>query len=153
MNTQNDIIELLCDESIEAVSQDESVFDQAKIKTKTYNSYEKRKILAKLNDERRMKIRREEIKKKRVENKEIFQFGTRKFYKFLEMEREYYIEVDVCHKLTDRPEKVELFYRTLDTLDKKNVLIRCVPYNESFFISHNQVRVYYKKYKLQALKK
>jgi hypothetical protein len=153
MHGQTDIIELLSEDKIGEVSQNRDMTSTEKRTKKRYNAHEKRKILARLDDERRMKNRREEIRKKRVENKEVFKFGTRKFYKFLEMEREYYIEVDVCHRISHRPEKVELFYRTLDTLDKKYVLIRCVSYNENFFISHNQVRVYYKQYKLQALKK
>ncbi len=114
-----------------------------------YTQSEKNRILSKLNEQRLSKQKREEIKKIRTYNKEEYHFGTKVFYKFLQMEKEYYIEIDDCEKLSSRPTIISLHYRIFDNLKKKDVLIKTEVYSDRFFISYDAIRVYFKEYSLE----
>jgi hypothetical protein len=65
------------------------------------------------------------------------------------MEREYYIEIDACKKLSSRPTILPLYYRTFDELKKKDVLVKTEVYSDKIFISYNAIRVYFKAYTLE----
>ena len=117
--------------------------------TAVYDQSEKNKILNKLNEERLSKQKREEIRKRRIENKEIYKFGAKSFYKFLHMEREYYIEISDCDKFSRRPAIISLYYRTFGELKKKDVLIKTEIYSDKIFISYDAIRVYFKGYSLE----
>jgi len=123
--------------------------NEAKKESQSYNQYEKNKILNKLNEYRLSKRKCEEIKRRRTENKEIYKFGSKQFYKFLQMEREYYIEISDCDTLSSRAQVLPLYYRTFDTLDKKKVLMKIEIYSDKIFISYDAVRVYFKTYALE----
>ena len=114
-----------------------------------YSEEEKNKIFNKLNEERISAQNRLEIKKRRVENKEVYKFGIKKFYKFLHMEREYFIEISDCDKFSRRPAIIPLYYRTFDELKKKDVLIKTEVYSDKIFISYDAIRVYFKAYSLE----
>ena len=114
-----------------------------------YNEEEKSKILRKLDEERLTKEKHKDIEKRRLENKESYKFGTKNFYKLLMMEREYYIEIDACKKLSSRPTILSLYYRTFDELKKKDVLVKTEVYSDKIFISYNAIRVYFKAYTLE----
>jgi len=116
---------------------------------KTYTEEEKKKVLQKLNEKRLSTQKRDEIKKARTYNKKIYKFGSKEFYKFKQMEREYYIEIDMIKKLSSRPVIVPLYYRTFEELNKKEVLVKIEVYSEKFFISYNPIRVYFKGYTLE----
>ena len=118
-------------------------------KNKKYTEEEKKKILQKLNEKRLSTQKREEIKKARTHNKKIYKFGSKEFYKFQQMEREYFIEIEDIKKLSSRPVIVPLYYRTFEELNKKEVLIKVEIYSEKFFISYNPIRVYFKGYSLE----
>lgn len=122
-------------------------------KIEAYTQEEKRQILHMLNEERLSKQKREEIKKKRIEKKEIYKFGSKIFYKFIGMEREFYIEVSECEKMSSRPRLISLYYRRIDELKTKEVLIKTEVYSDQFYISYNPVRVYFKTYRLEDEKK
>ena len=122
-------------------------------KNALYNQGEKNKILDKLNEERLSKQKREEIKKRRIENKEVYKFGAKSFYKFLYMEREYFIEISDCDKFSRRPAIISLYYRTFDELKKKDVLIKTEVYSDKIFISYDAIRVYFKGYSLEDKRK
>lgn len=130
----------LIDQSIQ-----ESFSDQKRV----YTEEEKKKILNDLNEKRLSDQRIEEIKKKRTENKEIYKFGSKEYYKFTNMKREYYIEVKECEKITRRPKIHPIYYRAIDVLQKKDVLIKTEVYSEKFFISLNPIRVYFKAFALE----
>jgi hypothetical protein len=114
-----------------------------------YDQNEKNKILDKLNEQRLSKQKREEIKASRTENKEIYKFGNKSFYKFLQMEREYYIEITDCEKFATRPVIISLYYRTFNELKKKDVLIKTEIHSNKIFISYDAIRVYFKGYSLE----
>lgn len=116
-----------------------------------YTEEEKKKILNKLNEKRLSAQKREEIQKRRTHKKKIYTFGNKKFYKFKNMEREYYIDIDDCNKLSSRPVIVTLLYKTVSEyeLKKKDVLIKTEIYSEIFFISMDSIRVYFKGYPLE----
>lgn len=114
-----------------------------------YTEEEKTQILHILNEQRLSKQKRDEIKKKRVLKKNIYKYGTKEFYKFTKMEREYLIEVKECEDLSSRPKLISLYYRTFEELHKKEVLIKTEVYSEYFFISYNPIRVYFKTYVLE----
>ena len=116
-----------------------------------YTEEEKKKILDKLNEKRLSVQKREEIQKLRTHKKKIYKFGNKEFYKFINMEREYYIEIENCSKFSSSPVIVTLFYKTVSEyeLKKKDVLIKTEIYSEKFFISQNAIRVYFKGYSLE----
>ena len=116
---------------------------------KAYTQEEKQQILHMLNEERLSKQKREEIKKKRIERKEKYKFASKTFYKFTNMEREYYIEVNTCENITSRPQLTSLYYRSIDELKQKEVLIKTEVYSDQFYISYNPIRVYFKTYRLE----
>ncbi len=118
-------------------------------RSKPYSQEEKQKILTKLNEKRLSTQKREEIVKSRTEKKEKYHFGTKEFYKLSKMEREYFIRIEDCTKLSSRPDIVSLYYRSVDELKKKDVLIKTEIYSNKFFISYDAIRVYFKEYSLE----
>ena len=116
-----------------------------------YTEEEKTKILNKVNEKRLSAQKREEIQKKRTHKKKIYKFGNKEFYKLMNMEREYYIEIEDCNKLLTRAIIVTLYYKTVSEyeLKKKDVLIKTEIYSEKFLISMNPIRVYFKEYSLE----
>jgi len=122
-------------------------------KIEAYTEEEKQQILHILNKQRLSILKCEEIKKKRIEKKEKYTFNNREFYKFTKMEREYYIEVKECEKLTSRPIILTLYYKTFEEFKKKDVLIKTELYSDKFFVSYNPIRVYFKQYSLEDEKK
>ena len=118
-------------------------------KTKDYNEDEKIIVLQKLNEKRLTTQKREEIKKSRTYKKQTYTFGSKEFYKFKQMEREYYIEIVELEKLSSRAAIIPLYYRTFEELNKKEVLIKTEIYSEKVFISYNPIRVYFKGYSLE----
>jgi predicted Fe-S protein YdhL (DUF1289 family) len=118
-----------------------------------YTQNEKNKILDKLNEQRLSRQKREEIEKRRVENKEVYKLGSKYYYKFIKMEREYYIELEDIKKVSTRPTLITLTYKTFDELKKKDVLMKTEVYSDKFFISKDAIRVYYKTYALEDAKK
>lgn len=129
------------------------VQDKLDGKIEAYTEEEKQQILHMLNEQRLSIEKREEIKKKRIEKKEKYIFNNREFYKFTQMEREYYIEVKECEKLTSRPKILTLYYKTFEELKRKDVLIKTELYSDKFFVSYNPIRVYFKQYSLEDQKK
>ncbi len=122
-------------------------------KTKNYTEEEKKIVLQKLNEKRLTTQKREEIKKARTYKKQTYKFGSKEYYKFMQMEREYYIEIPELEKLSSRPVIIPLYYRTFEELNKKEVLIKTEIYSEKIFISYNPIRVYFKGYSLEDERK
>ena len=122
-------------------------------KTKNYTEEEKKIVLQKLNEKRLTTQKREEIKKARTYKKQTYKFGSKEYYKFIQMEREYYIEISELEKLSSRPVIIPLYYRTFEELNKKEVLIKTEIYSEKIFISYNPIRVYFKGYSLEDERK
>ena len=118
-------------------------------KANEFSKENKTKILTNLNEKRLSVQKREEIKKKRTYKKKIYKFGSKMYYKFMHMEREYYIEIEDCDKITSRPAIITLYYRTFYELQKKDVLLKTEIYSDKFFISYNAIRVYFKSYSLE----
>ena len=118
-------------------------------KQKSYSEDEKNKILTKLNEKRLSTQKREEIQKSRIYKKQIYKFEGKEFYKFVNMEREYYIKVADCKNFSNRPIIVTLYYRTFESLQKKDVLLKTEIHSEKIFISYDVIRVYFKGYSLE----
>ena len=125
--------------------------EELKGKKRSFTEEEKKKILDKLNEKRLSTQKREEIKKKRLHNKKSYKLGNKEFYKFKNMEREYYIEIADCDKITTRASIVTLYYKSVSEYEvkKKDVLIKTEIYSDKFFVSHNLTRVYFKGYSLE----
>jgi len=117
--------------------------------TKQYSIEDKDDILKKLNEERLRVQKRKEMGEKRVDNKEIYKFGQKEYYKFVNMEREYYLEKESCGKFSSRPSIVTLYYRTFGEMQRKDVLLKIESYSEKIFISYNAIRVYFKPYSFE----
>ena len=110
---------------------------------------EKEKILQKIDEERRLTQKYKELQKKRLKNKKVYHLENRELYKFLDMDRSYYIQVKDCQLLSSRPMILPLFYRGFDGLKKKEVLIQVRDYSDKIFISDDVIRVYFKQYVLE----
>ena len=110
---------------------------------------EKEKILQKLDEERRLTQKYKELQKRRLRNKKVYHIENRVLYKFLDMDRSYYIQIKDCELLSSRPMILPLFYRGFDGLKKKEVLIQVRDYSEKIFISDDVIRVYFKQYALE----
>ncbi len=125
--------------------------EELKGQKRSFTEEEKKKILAKLNEKRLSTQKREEIKKKRLHNKKRYKIGNKEFYKFKNMEREYYIEITDCDKITNRASIVTLYYKSISDYEVKNkdVLIKTEIYSDKFFISYDIHRVYFKGYALE----
>jgi len=117
--------------------------------TKIYDEDEKKLVLQKLNEKRLSTQKRELILKSRNHNKQIYKFGSKEFYKFKNMEREYYIEISDVEKILSRPTILPLYYRTFEELNKKDFLMKTEVYSEMIFISSDRIRVYFKGYLLE----
>lgn len=115
----------------------------------TYSDEEKKFILKRLEDERLRTQRREEMNRKRIENKEIYKFGQKEYYKFVNMEREYYLEKESFDNFPSRLSIVTLYYRTFGEMKRKDVLLKIESYSEKIFISYDAIRVYFKPYSLE----
>jgi hypothetical protein len=116
---------------------------------KDYDKDEKIAVLEKLNEKRLTSQKRDDIIKARTYNKQTYRFGSKEFYKFKQMEREYYIEITDIKKISSRAVILPLYYRTFEELNKKEVLIKTEIYSEKIFISYNPIRVYFKGYVLE----
>jgi hypothetical protein len=112
-------------------------------------SSEKEKILQKLDEERRITQKYRELQKRRLRDKKVYNIENRILYKFLDMDRSYYIQVKDCELLSSRPMILPLFYRVLDGLKKKEVLMQVRDYSDKIFISDDVIRVYFKQYVLE----
>jgi len=122
-------------------------------KKKFYTAEEKKKILEKLNEKRLTRQKREEIQKRRTDNKEIYRFNGKEYHKFTNMERDYFILTSDIERLSSRPSIITLYYRSIYDLQRKDVLIKTEVYSDKFFISYDPIRVYYKQYDLENEKK
>jgi hypothetical protein len=117
-----------------------------------YSSDEKHKIIEKLNESRISKQKQEEIKEKRTENKEVYQIASKDFYRFIHMDRDYFIKISDCQKLSSRAMKVPLYYRNFAGYQKQVMMIKVEPYADKFYISSELIRVYYQTYALEDKK-
>ena len=125
--------------------------EKAKQQQKTFSldEEEKKKILQQLNENRLARERYERIKSERTEGKQIYRFGSKEYYKLVGMEREYYILVESCKKISNKPTIVTLYYMTLDKLQGKDVLMKTESFTKGFLVSQDVLRVYYKSYVLE----
>jgi len=114
-----------------------------------YSEDEKYKILNELNEKRLSTQQREEIQKRRIFKKQIYKIEGKEFYKFTNMEREYYIKIEDCKQFSNRPAIITLYYKTFSALKKKDVLLKTEIYSDKIFISYNPIRVYFKGYSLE----
>jgi len=117
-----------------------------------YDGNEKQKILDKLNDNRINKQKQDVIKIKRTQNKEIYIIGAKKFYRFLGMERDYFIAVSACNMITSRAISIPLYYRNFAGYQKQDMMIKVEAYSDKFYISSELIRVYYQTYGLEDKK-
>ncbi len=116
---------------------------------KQYTAEEKHRILQELNEKRIRDEHLKEMKRIRFLNKEKFVFANKTYYKLKDMEREYFIEVDICENFTSRPSIVPLYYRTFGEMKKLDVLLKIEPHSDKIFISKDPIRVYFKPFALQ----
>lgn len=101
-------------------------------KANEYSKDDKSKILTHLNERRLSVQKREEIKKKRTDKKKIYKFGSKEYYKFMHMEREYYIEIEDCDNISSRPAIITPYYKTFYELQRKDVLLKTEIYSDKF---------------------
>lgn len=120
-----------------------------KRKYSRYSEAEKENILKNLNDKRLEAQLYQEIEERRIFHKKIYHFDVRAFYKFTQMDREYFIETKDLKKLSSRPQILTLYHRTFGEMKKKDFLMKTEVYSDKIFISDDMLRVYFKGYKLE----
>ena len=116
---------------------------------KKFTEEEKNKILQELDEERVLLQKQQELEKKRTHHKKIYKIGSKKCYKFLLMEREYYLDIEECKKISSKARLIALYYKTFDEVKSKTYLIKTQVYSDKFFISDDPIRVYFKEYTLE----
>ncbi len=121
-------------------------YEKSSKSSKEYSKKDKSDILNQLNEERLRIQKREEMGRKRVENKEIYKFGKKEYYKFINMEREYYLEKESCGKFSSHPSIVTLYYKVFGEMKRKDVLLKVETHTDKIFISYDAIRVYFKPY-------
>jgi hypothetical protein len=114
-------------------------------KKETYTPEEKKFILDRLNNERLLKQ-----KSKEESLKVTYKFANKEYYKFVNMEREYYLAKESCGKFSSRPSIVSLYYRTFGEMKRKDVLLKIEAHTEKIFISYDAIRVYFKPYSFEV---
>jgi hypothetical protein len=137
---------------LDTLENEELLHSQEKYRVKTYKKYskeDKKKILEELNEKRLDDQRYEDIKRRRTTKKQIYKFGIKEFYKFENMSREYYIDIEDIQKISSRPSIVSLYYRVFGELKKKDFLMKIQKYSDKFYISDDILRVYFKTYSLE----
>ena len=117
----------------------------------TYNREDKLSILNELNEKRLSEKLHIEIKKRRIYKKKKYNLSGKKFYKFLHMEREYYLDINDYRKISSRPIIMTLYYKVFGELKKKDFLIKIELYSDKIFISNDMLRVYFKGYILENM--
>ena len=123
--------------------------DQGYATSAEISAEDKEKILFKINEERRIAQKYKELQRKRLRNKKVYQLENKTLYRFLDMERSYYIQVEDSKKLSSRPQIVTLYFQGLDGLRKKDVLAQVKDYSDKIFISYDLIKVYFKQYPLE----
>jgi len=109
---------------------------------KNYDKNEKREIMRRLNEQRLSQQHYRDIKKRRTENKKIYTFSGKEYYKFKNLEREYYILVEDFKKISGRASIVTLFYKTLSNeFKKKDILAQIKVYSDKIFVSNDVIRI------------
>jgi len=137
---------------LETLNSERLLRQKSERRSKTYDKYtkaDKKDILKELNEKRLDAQRFDVIKKSRTAKKQIYQFGIKEFYKFDNMNREYFIDINDIKKISSRPIIMSLYYRVFGELKKKDFLIKVEIYSEKFFISDDILRVYFKGYALE----
>jgi predicted methyltransferase len=145
------ILQRLNEERLRAQQSSQQV--KVKEKKRHFTEADKRKILEKLNENRLAQQRYAKIREERTKDREIYKFSAKEYYKLLGMQRAYYLPIEVCEIIDNRPKIITLFYQTLDALQKKDVLMKTENFSKGFFISEDVLRVYYKSYELEKKRK
>ncbi len=123
--------------------------DKSSNRIKGYSEQDKCDILNRLNEERLRTQKFNEMEKKRLYNKKIYKFGQKKYYKLVDMEREYYLDLESYQTFSSRPSIITLYYRTFGEMKEKDVLLKIEMYTEKIFISYDAIRVYFKGYSFE----
>ncbi len=119
---------------------------------KGYDKNEKREIMRRLNEQRLSQQHYRDIKKRRTENKKIYTFSGKDYYKFKNLEREYFILVDDFKKISGRPSIVSLYHKTLSNeFKKKDMLAQIKVYSDKVFVSNDVIRIKFQECYLEPI--
>ena len=114
-----------------------------------FTPLEKKNILNHLNKQRLSRQKNEEIQKKRFENKKIYTIQNKQYYKIIDMNRAYYLEVDSCKNISYAQSIVLLYTYTFATMTARNGLAKIDKATERILLSNDALRVYFKPYTLE----
>ena len=139
---------------MDMLNSDRRIKQEEKVKSNRYNEYttkDKLDILDELNERRLSAKLYDEIKKRRIYKKKKYDLSGKKFYKFVHMEREYYLDINDYRKISSRPTILTLYYKVFGELKKKDFLIKIEIYSDKIFISDDILRIYFKGYTLEGI--
>jgi len=131
-------------------------------RTRRYSEEEKKEIMARLEAERLKKEAAERLKKSfslelsceerreiLLENKKRYCIEGWEFYKVLDMDRAYFIEVRDLKMCSPQPQMFSLYYQTMGEMKRKPFLLKMGVTSDELMISEDPVRVYFKTYNIE----
>ena len=114
-----------------------------------FTPLEKKNILNYLNEQRLCRQENEEIQKKRFENKKIYTIQNKQYYKIIDMNRAYYLDVESCKNISYTQSIVLLYTYTFATMTARRGLVKIDKATERILLSNDALRVYFKPYTLE----
>jgi len=114
-----------------------------------FTPLEKKNILNHLNEQRLSRQENEEIQKKRFENKKIYTIQNKQYYKIIDMNRAYYLDVESCKNISYAQSIVLLYTYTFATMTARKGLAKIDKATKRILISNDALRVYFKPYTLE----
>ena len=114
-----------------------------------FTPLEKKNILNHLNEQRLSWQRNEEIQKKRFENKKIYTIQNKQYYKIIDMNCAYYLDVESCKNISYAQSIVLLYTYTFATMTARKGLAKIDKATERILLSNDALRVYFKPYTLE----
>lgn len=131
-------------------------------RTKRYTEEEKKAVMARLEAERLKKeaakrveesfsldLTCEERREMLLNHKKRYRIEGWEFYKLLDMDRAYYIEIRDLKMCSPQPQMFALYYQTMGEMKRKPFLIKMGVTSDRLMISDDPIRIYYKTYRIE----
>ncbi len=116
--------------------------------------YEKKKIWEALNQDRLQYQKDKELEKERLKNKKIYAIYGKKYFKLVGENVDYYVLEDSLKNIPSSQYAIQLYGYSFSGMKiKERALIKMDKTTNNILISEDRVRVYFKSYKIESLKR
>jgi len=132
------------------------------IHKKSYTEEEKKAIMARLQTERLKKEAAKRVKESfsldltceerreiLLKYKKRYRIEGWEFYKVLDMDKAYFIEIRDLKMCSPQPQMFSLYYQTMGQMKRKPFLIKMGVTSDKLIVSEDPVRVSYKTYRIE----